>query len=104
MNTNRAKRFVLSFALLFLLSTACREKQLSQGKVKEQLEKAWTRHLQEHSSSNKPQPQFNVLDVVYYEDSTFYLCQFKVKMTLPNGQDTTGTMQGKVTKDFTTIF
>jgi hypothetical protein len=99
----KALRSALALLLLVLFA-ACGEKRLTQGQVKEKLENAWTRHLQEHKSPNKPQPHFDVLDVVYYEDSTFYLCQFKVKMTLPTGQDTTGTMQGKVTKDFSTIF
>ena len=99
----KIKHFALPSAFL-LLSVACHRKQMTQVQVKEQLEKAWTQHLQQHKSSNKPQPRFDVLDVVYYEDSTFYLCQFKVKMTLPDGQDTTGTMQGKVAKDFSTAY
>lgn len=89
---------------LLLVFAACRHKQMTQDQVKEQLEKAWTRHLQQHKSSNNPQPHFDVEDVIYYEDSTFYLCQFKVKMTLPGGQDTTGIMQGKVARDFSTTY
>lgn len=62
-----------------------------------------SRQLENQQPSNKPHPQFDVINVEWFEDSTFYLCDFTVKMTLPNGQDTTGIMQKKVSKDFDTV-
>jgi len=59
--------------------------------------------LEKQQSSNDPHPRFDVLDVAWFEDSAFYLCEFTVKMTLPNGQDTTGVMKKKISKDFNSI-
>ena len=96
------KRIPLFLALWVLLSTACRRK-ISRDEVKTQLEKAMSRQLDQHQPSSAPHPHFDVLDVTWFEDTTFYLCEFKIKMTLPNGQDTTGFMKKKVSKDFATI-
>ena len=97
------KRIPLFLALsLLLLSAACRRK-IARDEVKQQLEKAMSHQLQQQQSSNAPHPNFDVLDVTWYEDSTFYLCEFKVKMTLPDGQDTTGYMKKKVSRDFNTV-
>lgn len=96
------KRLPLFLALSLLSSVACRRK-LSREDLKTQLEKAMSHKLDKQQSSKGPHPHFDVLDVTWFEDSTFYLCNFTVKMTLPNGQDTTGIMQKKVSKDFTAV-
>jgi hypothetical protein len=62
-----------------------------------------SQQLEKQQRSNSPHPHFDVLDVVWFEDSAFYLCDFTVKMTLPNGQDTTGIMKKKVSRDFSTV-
>lgn len=62
-----------------------------------------TKYLADRQVGKKTQLHFDVLDVVYFEDSTFYLCQFKIKMTLPDGKDTTGDMKFKIMKDMTTV-
>lgn len=46
---------------------------------------------------------FDVLDVIYYQDTAFYLCQFKIKMTLPDGRDTIGDMKFKILKDMSAV-
>ena len=96
------KRLPLLLALYLLSSLGCRRK-LSREDLKTQLEKAMTRQLEKQQRSNGPHPHFDVLDVVWFADSTFYLCNFTVKMTLPNGQDTTGVMQKKVSRDFNSV-
>ena len=92
----------LFFGLCLLLSVACRRK-LSREETKEQLEKAMSQKLKQRQPPNAPQLRFDVLDVNYFEDTKFYICKFTVKMTLPDGKDTTGIMAGKVSKDFSTV-
>lgn len=94
-------RIALALALL-PLSGACRRK-LNPDQVKKHLEIAWSDHLQRPDSTKTPRPKFDVLDVEYYEDTLYYLCEFKVRMTLSTGQDTIGIMRAKVSKDFSTI-
>ena len=62
-----------------------------------------TRQLEENQRTHTTKAQFDVLDVEWYEEPTFYRCEFKVKMTLPDGQDTTGIMKKNVSKDFSTV-
>ncbi|HWB91324.1 MAG TPA: hypothetical protein VG605_05710 [Puia sp.] len=92
------KRILLFFALSFLLY-ACQRK-LKQQDTKEQLEKAMARYLAGHQATKDSKLHFDVLDVSYFQDSTFYDCNFTVKMTLPDGRDTTGFMKERVSKDF----
>lgn len=61
------------------------------------------RHLQQHQSSNAPQLHFDVLDVEFFEDVKQYDCEFKVKMTLPDGRDTIGIMKRNFSKDFSAV-
>ena len=82
-----------------LLSVACKRK-MSGNELKINLEKAMTQYLQERQPSNSPHPQFDVQDVAWFEEADYYRCEFKVKMTLPDGKDTTGIMKHKVSKDF----
>ena len=102
MKPSTTQRVALFFGLCLLLSIACRRK-LSREETKEQLEKAMSHKLQTRKASNTPQLRFDVLDVNYYEEAKYYRCEFTVKMTLPDGKDTTGIMLGKVSKDFSEV-
>lgn len=62
-----------------------------------------TTFLDKRQEAKNSKLHFNVLDVTYYEDSTFYLCEFKIKMTLPDGRDTTGMMKEKISKYTMTV-
>ena len=97
------KRLLLLFALSLSLY-ACQEKVKQQDTkdtkaTKEQLEKAMTRYLEGSRATKNQKLHFYVLDVVYYEEIGVYECNFKVKMTLPDGRDTTGYMRQKISKD-----
>jgi len=59
--------------------------------------------LQDRQIQNQTKIHFDVLDVTWYEDTTFYLCRFRIKMTMPDGHDTTGDMMKKIPKDFTAV-
>ena len=88
--------FLLSLPLLF----ACRRNPRD---IKDQLEKTMSKHLADRQSNESGKLQFDVVDVTYFKDTTFYLCNFKIKMTLPNGQDTTGMMKEKISLDGKTV-
>jgi hypothetical protein len=92
------KRILLFFACSLSLY-ACQRK-LKQQDTKEQLEKAMARYLDGHQATKDKKLHFNVLDVIYFEDSAFYDCKFTVKMTLPDGRDTTGFMKERISKDY----
>ena len=96
------KRSPLFPALCLLSVMACRRKTPSED-LKTQLEKALSRQLDQQQSPNRPHPHFDVLGVTWSEDSTFYRCNFTVKMTMPDGKDTTGIMKKKVSRDFNTV-
>ena len=61
-------------------------------------------HLQQRQPANTPHPTFDVLDVEWFEEVQYYICEFKIKMTLPDGKDTTGIMKQKVSKDFSKVY
>jgi hypothetical protein len=94
------KRIPLFFALSLLLLFGCRRKPQD---IKDQLEKTMGKYLADRQSDESTKPHFDVFDVSYFKDSTFYLCEFKIKMTLPNGQDTTGLMKQKISLDGKTV-
>ena len=98
MNTS-IRRITISLTAGLLLSVACK-RRISGAELKEQLEKAMTQHLDSGARSSTLHPHFDVLDVAWYEETDYYRCEFKVKMTLPDGKDTTGIMKQKVSKDF----
>jgi len=95
-------RIALILAAGCLLSAACNRK-MSREDVKEHLEKAMADHLQQRQPSNTPYPKFDVLDVNWFEEPKYYKCEFKIKMTLPDGRDTTGVRKERISKDFTTF-
>jgi hypothetical protein len=90
------------FIVAWLLSAACNRK-LSRAEVKDHLEKAMADHLQQRQPKNTPHPKFDVLDVEWFEEIPYYKCEFKIRMTLPDGKDTTGIMKQRVSKDFSKV-
>jgi hypothetical protein len=45
--------------------------------------------------------KYEILDVAYYDDPKYYICQFKVRMKVPAQRlDTVGMMSGTVSHDF----
>ena len=94
------KRIPFVFALFLLLLVACGRKPQD---IKDQLQKTMSKHLADRQSNDSTKLHFDVIDVTYFKDTTFYLCKFKIKMTLPNGQDTTGMMKEKISLDGKTV-
>jgi hypothetical protein len=95
------------YLLIFcsLLSFSCRKK-ISGKDIQESLKTAMSTYLNHQPRIDTTQLKFKVLEVIYFEDKTFYRCEFKVNMKQNlNGQlkDTTGMMAANITKDFKDI-
>lgn len=91
------KPFLLS--LLLVLSFACKRK-LDKNETERQIRKAMHAFLMKGKDST--QIKFDIKNVEYFEDSSFYDCRFVVEMQF-KGKDTTGYMRAKVYKDFETV-
>jgi hypothetical protein len=94
---------IYSLLLLLFFCTGCK-KGHSRSEILQELSNAmltrlWTEHNKDTSSI-----KFQILDVNYFEDRTFFECQFKVHMyVLSTGFDTVGMMAARVSKDFSTV-
>jgi hypothetical protein len=96
------KSIAIFFTACLLLSVACK-RRMTAAEVKEQLENAMTKHLEQNPTGNTLHPSFKVLDVAWFEEHKYYKCEFTVKMTLPDGRDTTGIRKERISKDFATF-
>jgi len=85
-----------------LLSVACKQR-LTAAETKAQLTNAMTKHLEQKQKENPTHASFKVLDVEWFAERNYYKCRFTVNMTLPNGRDTTGIMNERISKDFSTF-
>jgi hypothetical protein len=92
----------ICFALLFLIITGCQRK-LSTTEVKSNLEKAMAAYLHQTQHIDSPPLRFDMIDVVYQENDSSYLCQFTIRLHRPDGSDTTGVIGARVSKDFSLI-
>jgi len=72
--------------------------------MRDNLDHAWLRFLQKGPHTDSTKVKFEIMNVTYFEDSAFYVCEFKVRMKIPSqGIDTIGIMNGIVSKDFSVI-
>ncbi len=85
-----------------IISTSCQRK-LSPSEVKENLERSMTGYLQKEQGPDSQPLAFKMVDVIYYEEADYYTCEFTVKLTRPDGSDTTGIIKSRITKDFATV-
>ena len=94
----------ITLLLLFCaaLTLGC-ERNPSTSDVKENLIKAMTTKLQQSRPADAPPFHFQILDVSYFKIGEFYRCEFKVKLTRPDGTDTTGIVKGKISTDYTRV-
>ncbi|GGA92218.1 hypothetical protein GCM10011511_14500 [Puia dinghuensis] len=58
--------------------------------------------LKKKAGPDSTRTQFNVEEVVYFEDKDFFDCEFKVRMRT-NEKDTTGEMAATISKDFSQV-
>ena len=60
-------------------------------------------YLRQHQRPGTTPLRFDMVDVAWQENDSNYLCRFTIKLYRPDGSDTTGTVNGKVSKDFSTV-
>ncbi|MHA4811914.1 hypothetical protein ACX0G9_27710 [Flavitalea flava] len=96
---------ILKLYIAGLFAIGCKRK-LSPAEGKEQLQEhlksSMLTYLQHENGYDSTRERFEVLDVTYYEDHHFYICEFTVRL-LQKGRDTSGIMTGTVSKDFLTV-
>lgn len=96
------KMLCILLSTCIIVSTSCQRK-LSPREVKENLERSMTAFLQKEHGPDTPPLNFKMVDVIYFEEASFYTCEFTVKLTRPDGSDTTGIIKSRITKDFATV-
>jgi hypothetical protein len=89
---------LLFFALFF---GAC--KRDPSVEIRDNLINAMTNKLQKDHPANAPPFHFKIVDVAWFEIGPWYRCEFKVKLTRPDGTDTTGTIKSKISKDYSVV-
>jgi len=89
--------------LLAALLGGCERKPSTADDVKDNLIKAMTQKLEKDRPANAPPFHFQILDVAYFPIGLWYRCEFKVKLTRPNGTDTTGMIKSKISKDYSEV-
>lgn len=89
------------FCLLLMLGLGCQKKP-KVSEVQKHLTKAMTHFLYQSVNNDSARVKFRVKDVIYFEDTDFFECEFTVDMQ-QNGKDTTGVMKARINKDFTRV-
>lgn len=93
----------IAIGCIFLFTLAC-ERPLPPPRVQEHLKSAWLTYLHRQPTYDSTKVSFQIVDVAYFEDTTYYICNFKVRMKVPSRNlDTVGTMSGYVSKDFKVV-
>jgi len=92
---------LVALSLLFCSMLACR-RPASHADTAEQLKTTMSDYLKKAAAKDSLKMQFDVTDVTYYKDSTFFECEFKVHMK-GQGRDTTGVMTARIAADFSKV-
>jgi hypothetical protein len=88
-----------------ILFSSC-VKKMKREDVQESLKSAMDVYLNHQPRIDTSGVKFRVLDVIYFEDKTNYICNFKVNMKgMRTNQlfDTTGAMAARISKDFKNV-
>ncbi len=95
-------RKILFFCLLFFC-LACKRAH-TRSEVQKELSKAMLGFLFKDHHNDTSNIKFEIIGVNYFEDKTFYECEYKVRMhVIPSGVDTVGVMTARVSKDFNIV-
>jgi hypothetical protein len=97
--------FLSAAFFLGFLSSSCGKKETPR-EIAESLKTTMNIYLNHDPRIDNSRVKFNVLDVVYFEDRSAYVCEFKVNMkekTKSRIIDTTGTMGARISKDYKTV-
>jgi|SRR6516162_4309116 hypothetical protein len=100
MHLKMYKWVCLGTLILFLGSCS---RKLSHEQVEEKLKEAMKTFLhQQEFRYDTTKTEFTIDSVVYYEDKTFYECEFNVHLKKKN-YDTSGVMTARISKDFLSV-
>lgn len=94
-------RKILFFCVL-LFCFACKRAH-TRSEVQKELSNAMLDFLRKDHNNDTSKIKFEIIDVNYFEDKTFFECEYKVRMHIPSGIDTVGMMTARVSKDFTIV-
>jgi hypothetical protein len=89
-------------AIVILIAVISCKRNLSRTEVENQLKSAMTSYLYKGVNNDSSMVKFFVKSVNFYEDKTFYECEFIVYKQY-NKHDTTGMMGARISKDFSTV-
>ena len=90
------------FAIVILMGGISCKRHLSRTEVENQLKSAMTTFLYKGVKNDSSIIKFVVKSVNYYEDKTFYDCEFVV-FNHDRKHDTTGLMGARISKDFSIV-
>lgn len=93
---------LLGYLLLIGIFTACLQKQ-PVNDVPDKLKKTMQQFLEQSAQGNTTGTHFTVEEVAYYAGPDFYECEFTVRMKRLSGGDTTGQMQARIKKDYSSV-
>lgn len=84
---------------LLIIAAACNSTE-QKSDPKEQLKAAFVESLYKAINYDSSKVRYRVDEVIYYEDTKYYDCQFKLTMFRKGSTDTTGSVWAYVSKDF----
>lgn len=88
--------------LLFLIIATSCNRNPTPADLQENFKSAMVNYLYSTVNYDSSKVRYSIVeDVIYFDDKSWYICDFKVKMTLIEQQkDTVGMMRAYVSKDF----
>lgn len=89
-------------ALLFLIIASACNRNPAPVDLQANLKSTMVNYLYSTVKYDSSKVRYAIVDdVIYFDDKTWYICDFKVKMTLlEQHKDTVGNMRAYVSKDF----
>jgi hypothetical protein len=96
---------LILIALTGILFSSC-VKKMKKEDVQESLKSAMDLYLNHQPMIDTSGVKFSVLEVIYFEDKSNYICNFKVNMKGKRVNqlfDTTGAMSARISKDFKNV-
>jgi hypothetical protein len=96
------KQLTVAFLCVLLgLGMGCK-RSMTRADLETELMKAMSNSLNKQVNFDTTKARFDVKSVTFYEEKTYYDCEFIVRLRRP-GYDTTGGMAAKVSKDFVSV-
>jgi len=96
------RQLAAAFLCIFLgLGIGCK-RNMTRAELETQLMAAMSNSLNKQVNFDTTKAKFDVKSVTFFEEKTYYDCEFMVRLRRP-GYDTTGGMAAKISKDFASV-